>query len=167
MRNIQSKVVLVKTSEGRYGSGGQICNGWVRHTRGVYDSDTIFWWIWGFITQHQGTSTPRKNTWLHAERLFLHLRRPLEPHLCSSGTSIRKLLWVTLGNLNTLTRTANSALSMTGFTSWPLFFGYPTDFSSSVSSWVWMVTWVSIAISYDLGDTGMVSAVANCTGTFL
>jgi hypothetical protein len=41
MRKIQLRHSLVSGSEAEYGSGGQMCRGWVRHVRGVYDSANI------------------------------------------------------------------------------------------------------------------------------
>lgn len=46
MRKIQLRHSFVSGSEAEYGSGGQMCSGWVRHVRGVYDSTNIRSEIW-------------------------------------------------------------------------------------------------------------------------
>lgn len=46
MRNIQFKHALFRGSVEEYGSTGQMCSGWERHVRGLYDSTRSFSWIW-------------------------------------------------------------------------------------------------------------------------
>ena len=60
MRKIQSKHLLVRGSEGEYGSGGHICNGCVRHVRGVYESEFILSRIYKRSQLKMG-KTKRKN----------------------------------------------------------------------------------------------------------